>query len=272
MGLVASPPGLVTGGAACYLRRDLIGAPYRRLRAVRGHNVAYVFQHPLATLHPLYRIGDQLVEAIRAHRPVSAPAGLARAVDLLDAVRNPNAESRVDDYPHEMSGGMRQRLGIAMALANDPHLIIADEPVSTLDVSVQAQVLNRLADLKAESGLTHLFTSHDLAVVEAVSDRIAALYFGSVVELRPAGVRSSMLAVAAAAFAVIRRAGLHDRPESLGAARPGIEPARAAWGLCPRPSATPGVLPPRRRAASGEKGAVFLSAGRLVHLAHRVAR
>jgi peptide/nickel transport system permease protein len=182
MGLVASPPGVVTGGAAYYAGRDLIGAPYRRLRAMRGRTVAYIFQDPLATLHPLYRVGDQLIEAIRAHRPVSASAGRARAVELLDAVRIPNAESRVDDYPHEMSGGMRQRVGIAMALANDPDLIIADEPTTALDVTVQAQILALLDDLRRSRGLAIVFITHDFGVVGQLCDRVAVMYAGRVVE------------------------------------------------------------------------------------------
>jgi peptide/nickel transport system permease protein len=182
MGLVASPPGVVTGGAAYYGGEDLIGAPYRRLRDMRGRNVAYIFQDPLATLHPLYRVGDQLIEAIRSHRPIGKAEGRAKAVELLKAVRIPNAEKRITDYPHEMSGGMRQRVGIAMALANDPDIIIADEPTTALDVTVQAQVLTILDDLRRSRGLAIVFITHDFGVVAQLCDRVVVMYAGRIVE------------------------------------------------------------------------------------------
>ena len=182
MGLVASPPGVITGGAAHYDGEDLIGAPYRRLRDMRGRNVAYIFQDPLATLHPLYRVGDQLIEAIRAHRPIGKQEGRTKAIELLEDVRIPNAEKRITDYPHEMSGGMRQRVGIAMALANDPDIIIADEPTTALDVTVQAQVLTILDDLRRSRGLAIIFITHDFGVVAQLCDRVAVMYAGRIVE------------------------------------------------------------------------------------------
>lgn len=182
MGLVASPPGVITGGTVHYDGEDLIGAPYKRLRDMRGRNVAYIFQDPLSTLHPLYRVGDQLIEAIRAHRPIGRAEGQAKAVDLLHAVRIPNAEQRITDYPHEMSGGMRQRVGIAMALANDPDIIIADEPTTALDVTVQAQVLTILDDLRRSRGLAIVFITHDFGVVGQLCDRVAVMYAGRIVE------------------------------------------------------------------------------------------
>jgi peptide/nickel transport system permease protein len=182
MGLVASPPGVVTGGAAYYDGKDLIGAPYAQLRNMRGRNVSYIFQDPLATLHPLYRVGDQLIEAIRAHRPISAAEGRTKAIELLKAVRIPNAEKRINDYPHEMSGGMRQRVGIAIALANDPDVIIADEPTTALDVTVQAQVLTILDDLRRSRGLAIVFITHDFGVVAQLCDRVAVMYAGRIVE------------------------------------------------------------------------------------------
>ncbi|WP_299788330.1 dipeptide/oligopeptide/nickel ABC transporter permease/ATP-binding protein [uncultured Marivita sp.] len=182
MGLVASPPGVITGGAVHYDGEDLIGAPYGRLRDMRGRNVAYIFQDPLSTLHPLYRVGDQLIEAIRAHRSIGKAEGQAKAVELLKAVRIPNAEQRVTDYPHEMSGGMRQRVGIAMALANDPDIIIADEPTTALDVTVQAQILTILDDLRRSRGLAIVFITHDFGVVAQLCDRVAVMYAGRIVE------------------------------------------------------------------------------------------
>jgi peptide/nickel transport system permease protein len=185
MGLVASPPGLITGGSVHYQGEDLIGAPYRRLRTLRGREVAYIFQDPLATLHPLYRVGDQLIEAISCHRPIGREEGHKKAIELLEAVRIPNAASRVNDYPHEMSGGMRQRVGIAMALANDPEVIIADEPTTALDVTVQAQILSLLDDLRRERGLAIVFITHDFGVVGQLCDRVAVMYAGRIVEEGP---------------------------------------------------------------------------------------
>ena len=182
MGLVASPPGVITGGAVRYDGDDLIGAPYRRLREMRGRNVAYIFQDPLATLHPLYRVGNQLIEAISAHRPVGKAEGRTKAIELLQAVRIPNPEKRITDYPHEMSGGMRQRVGIAMALANDPDIIIADEPTTALDVTVQAQILSLLDDLRRSRGLAIVFITHDFGVVAQLCDRVAVMYAGRIVE------------------------------------------------------------------------------------------
>ncbi len=185
MGLVASPPGVITGGAARLEGRDMIGARYGDLRSLRGRRVAYIFQDPLATLHPLYKVGDQLVEAISSHRAISKSEGRAKAIELLKSVRIPNAESRVDSYPHEMSGGMRQRVGIAMALANDPDVIIADEPTTALDVTVQAQILSLLDDLRRERGLAIIFITHDFGVVAQLCDRVAVMYAGRIVEEGP---------------------------------------------------------------------------------------
>ena len=185
MGLVSSPPGVITGGAVRFQGKDLVGARYSELRRMRGDRVAYIFQDPLSTLHPLYRVGDQLVEAIRSHHKVSAKDARARAIELFKDVRIPNAESRIDNYPHEMSGGMRQRVGIAMALANDPDVIIADEPTTALDVTVQAQILSLLDDLRRDRGLAIIFITHDFGVVAQLCDRVAVMYAGRIVEEGP---------------------------------------------------------------------------------------
>ncbi|MDR9486059.1 MAG: dipeptide/oligopeptide/nickel ABC transporter permease/ATP-binding protein [Sediminimonas sp.] len=185
MGLVASPPGVITGGAVRFQGEDLVGAPYETLRQKRGDRVAYIFQDPLSTLHPLYKVGQQLAEAIQSHHRVSDSAARSRAIELLKDVRIPNAESRVDNYPHEMSGGMRQRVGIAMALANEPDVIIADEPTTALDVTVQAQILALLDDLRRERGLAIIFITHDFGVVAQLCDRMAVMYAGRIVEEGP---------------------------------------------------------------------------------------
>jgi len=186
MGLVASPPGVITGGAVRYRGEDLVAAPFETLRRLRGDRVSYIFQDPLATLHPLYRVGDQLVEAIQVHRPLPREKAEARALELMRAVRIPNAERRMANHPHELSGGMRQRVGIAMALVNDPDLIIADEPTTALDVTVQAQILALLDDLRRERGVAVLLISHDFGVIGQFCDRVAVMYAGRIVEEGPA--------------------------------------------------------------------------------------
>ncbi|PRX37922.1 peptide/nickel transport system permease protein [Meinhardsimonia xiamenensis] len=185
MRLVASPPGVIAGGAVRLDGEEVIGAPFEVLRALRGRRVAYVFQDPQATLHPLYRIGDQLAEAIRAHQPMGARAARVRALELLRDVRMPRPEDRIDDYPHQLSGGQRQRVGIAMALANNPDVIIADEPTTALDVTVQAQILALLERLRRERGLSILFITHDFGVVAQLCERLAVMYAGRIVEEGP---------------------------------------------------------------------------------------
>ncbi|MGR3316405.1 dipeptide/oligopeptide/nickel ABC transporter permease/ATP-binding protein [Roseovarius indicus] len=187
MGLVASPPGVITGGAVRFQGEDLVGAPYEKLRQKRGDRVAYIFQDPLSTLHPLYKVGQQLAEAIQSHHRVSNAEARSRAIQLLKDVRIPNADARVDNYPHEMSGGMRQRVGIAMSLANEPDVIIADEPTTALDVTVQAQILSLLHDLRRERGLAIIFITHDFGVVAQLCDRMAVMYAGRIVEEGPTG-------------------------------------------------------------------------------------
>jgi peptide/nickel transport system permease protein len=194
MGLVASPPGKITGGSVYYRGKELVGAPYELLRSLRGRKVAYIFQDPQATLHPLYTVGDQLIEAVRVHRRVSRQEARAHAIELLKSVRIPNAEDRVDNFPHELSGGMRQRVGIAMALANDPDVIIADEPTTALDVTVQAQILTLLDDLRRDRDVAILFITHDFGVVAQLCDRVAVMYAGRIVEQ---GTTSEILATPA---------------------------------------------------------------------------
>ena len=194
MGLVASPPGKITGGSVYYRGKELVGAPYELLRSLRGRKVAYIFQDPQATLHPLYTVGDQLIEAVRVHRRVSRQEARVHAIELLKSVRIPNAEDRVDSFPHELSGGMRQRVGIAMALANDPDVIIADEPTTALDVTVQAQILTLLDDLRRDRDVAILFITHDFGVVAQLCDRVAVMYAGRIVEQ---GTTSEILATPA---------------------------------------------------------------------------
>lgn len=182
LGLVASPPGVITEGHVWLHGEDTLSMNAESLRRVRGNKVAYIFQDPLSTLHPLFTIGDQMVEAIRVHRAVSKSEAWQHAVHLLEKVRIPNAAARANNYPHELSGGMRQRVSIALALVNDPEVIIADEPTTALDVTVQAQVLMLLKDLQKDGDLSLIFITHDFGVVSQLCDRVAVMYAGKIVE------------------------------------------------------------------------------------------
>ncbi|HEX5146738.1 MAG TPA: ABC transporter ATP-binding protein [Conexibacter sp.] len=174
-------------GRALLDGEDLLVASPARLRALRGDAIAMVFQDPLSALHPLLRVGAQIAEAVRAHRPgVSRAAARARAVELLEHVAIPNAAQRVDAYPHELSGGMRQRAMIAMALANEPRVLIADEPTTALDVTVQKQILALLRRLRDELGMAMVLITHDLGVVAETADEVAVMYAGRIVEQAPA--------------------------------------------------------------------------------------
>jgi peptide/nickel transport system ATP-binding protein len=165
---------------------ELLGAPAERLRALRGAAIAMVFQDPLSALHPLLRVGAQVAEAVRAHGAVSRAAARARALELFELVGIPDATRRIDAYPHELSGGMRQRAMIAIALANEPRVLIADEPTTALDVTVQAQILALLGRLRDELGMAMVLISHDLGVVAGAADEIAVMYAGRIVERAPA--------------------------------------------------------------------------------------
>jgi peptide/nickel transport system ATP-binding protein len=166
--------------------QDLVTLPEDKLRAIRGNEIAMIFQDPLSSLHPLYRVGAQLIEAMRAHQDVSKAKARARAVELLGLVGIPDPARRVDEYPHEFSGGMRQRAMIAMALVNEPKLLIADEPTTALDVTVQAQILALLERLQRELSMAIVIITHDLGVVAEMADDIAVMYAGRIVEVASA--------------------------------------------------------------------------------------
>ena len=165
--------------------KDLLQASDEELRRIRGNEIAMIFQDPLSSLHPFYKIGDQLVEAVQAHRDVPKAQALDRAVEMLGLVGIPEPRRRVDGFPHEFSGGMRQRVMIAMALINDPKLLIADEPTTALDVTVQAQILELLARLRTELNTAIVIITHDLGVVAEVTEEIGVMYAGRIVERGP---------------------------------------------------------------------------------------
>jgi peptide/nickel transport system ATP-binding protein len=181
MGLSRSRNATITG-TATFEGTDLLGASDDELRRIRGDDIAMIFQDPLSSLHPFYKVGWQLVEAVRAHRDVSKRQARERAIELLGLVGIPSPRERVDSYPHEFSGGMRQRAMIAMALANEPQLLIADEPTTALDVTVQAQILELIARLQQELNMALVLITHDLGVVAEVTEEVNVMYAGEVVE------------------------------------------------------------------------------------------
>lgn len=181
MGLLAEP-GHVAGGWMEFEGRNLVNLSEREYRALRGNDMAMIFQEPMTSLNPVYRVGKQIVEAIRTHENVSKKEARERAIDMLRKVGIPSPEKRIDDYPHQMSGGMRQRVMIAMALACNPKLLIADEPTTALDVTIQAQILDLLRRLRDETGMAVLLITHDLGVVSETADRVVVMYCGQVVE------------------------------------------------------------------------------------------
>jgi oligopeptide transport system ATP-binding protein len=185
MGILDSPPGFVTGGAVRFRGTDLLQLPESQRRNYRGRHISMIFQDALSALNPVHTVGRQIAEMFRVHEDLGKKEAHARAVELMDMVRIPAAAERSHDYPHEFSGGMRQRIMIAMALALRPDVLIADEPTTALDVTVQAQVMELLADLQRELQMGLILITHDLGVVADVADRIAVMYAGRIVEQAP---------------------------------------------------------------------------------------
>ena len=183
--LIAQPVGRITQGQVLFHGRDLLAMDDQEIRAIRGNRIAMIFQEPLAALNPVLSIGQQISEAIRLHRPVSRQAAWMLAIELLDRVQIPAPKARALDYPHRLSGGMRQRAMIAIALACEPDLLIADEPTTALDVTTQAQILALLKTLQAATGMGLLLITHDLGVVAEVANRAAVMYAGRIVEEGP---------------------------------------------------------------------------------------
>ena len=181
MGLVP-PPGRIVSGSVRLGGQDLVGMPEEELRRVRGKSIGMIFQDPLSALNPVMRVGRQISEAVRIHQAVSRRQAKTRAVELLDLVGIPNAAARADQYPHEFSGGMRQRVLIAIAIANNPSVLIADEPTTALDVTIQAQILDLLKTLQQSYGMALVLITHDFGLVAEQADRVLVMYAGRVVE------------------------------------------------------------------------------------------
>ncbi|MBT2542838.1 ABC transporter ATP-binding protein [Streptomyces sp. ISL-44] len=185
MGILDMPPGKIPSGEILFQGTDLLKLPAEEFRKVRGQKIAMIFQDALSSLNPVHTVGAQLGEMYRVHRGMSKKDATAKAVELMDRVKIPAAKARVGDYPHQFSGGMRQRIMIAMAMALEPDLIIADEPTTALDVTVQAQVMDLLAELQREMNMGLILITHDLGVVADVADKIAVMYGGRIVENAP---------------------------------------------------------------------------------------
>ncbi len=242
LGLI-DPPGRIVQGSIRLKGQELVGLPQEALRKLRGRRIAMVFQDPMTTLNPVLTIADQIHLAINAHERVSTATARQRAVDVLTRVGLPDADRRLDAYPHEFSGGMRQRVAIAIALLHRPDVIIADEPTTALDVSIQAQILAEMKSLVRDLGMALIWISHDLAVVSAMASRILVMYGGRIVESGPTasvlrdprhhytrGLLNSLPSRAAPGQPLTQISGL---PPSLGALPPGC----AFHPRCPRADA-----------------------------------
>ncbi len=226
---LVQPPGRISGGALHFNGRNLLTLSEREMQAVRGADIALIFQEPMTALNPVFTIGDQIAETLTAHGRATRHDAKARAVELLRAVRIPDAAARIGDYPHQLSGGMRQRVLIAMAIACKPSLVIADEPTTALDVTIQAEVLDLLREMKDTYDLSLLLITHDFGVIAETADRVAVMYAGRIVETGP--VRA------------ILRDPQHPYTRGLLASMPGGAPGQrlsAITGSVP----TLGALPP----------------------------
>ena len=185
MGLLPQPPARIAAGSVRFAGEELTTASPNRMEKIRGAGISMVFQEPMTSLNPVFTIGEQIMETVRAHERMSASAQRERAIEMLDRVGIPSATERLNDYPHKLSGGQRQRVMIAMSLACRPKLLIADEPTTALDVTIQAQVLDLLMDLRDELGMAIMIITHNMGVIAEVADRVLVMYAGRIVEQSP---------------------------------------------------------------------------------------
>ena len=183
--LISIPPGKIVSGELLFDGRDLMELEEKEMERVRGNDISMIFQEPMTSLNPVFTIGNQIMEALQLHQNLDKKEARRRAIEMLDRVRIPSPEVRIDSYPHQLSGGMRQRAMIAMALSCQPKLLIADEPTTALDVTIQAQVLRLLKEIQGEMGMAVMLITHDLGVVSEIADRVAVMYAGRIVETGP---------------------------------------------------------------------------------------
>ena len=182
MQLIPMPPGKIVSGEILFKGENLLKYNEKQMRRIRGNDIAMIFQEPMTSLNPVYTVGDQIIEAIKLHQKLNYRASRKKAIQMLDKVGIPSPDQRIDEYPHQMSGGMKQRVMIAMALSCNPDLLIADEPTTALDVTIQAQILDLMQELKDEYGMSILFITHDLGVIAQMADEIAVMYASHIVE------------------------------------------------------------------------------------------
>jgi len=230
------PETAVVSGRATFDGRDLLGASGSQLRAIRGKEVAFVFQEPMTSLNPAFKVGNQIGEVLRRHLGLSRAAARERAIELLRLVRIPAAERRVDEYPHQLSGGMRQRVMIAMALACDPKLLIADEPTTALDVTIQAGILDLMRDIRERLGTAIVLITHNLGVVADVADRVIVMYAGRKAEEAPvhALFARPQHPYTNGLLAAVPRPGLSDRLREIPGRVPSLAELPTACAFAPR--------------------------------------
>ncbi|MBM3352289.1 MAG: ABC transporter ATP-binding protein [Betaproteobacteria bacterium] len=244
--LIASPPGRITGGRVHFDGRDLLALSEDEMRQVRGNRVSMIFQEPMTSLNPAYTVGDQIAESVRLHQGLTRREAIERAAQMLDAVSIPDPARRVHEYPHQFSGGMRQRVMIAMALACQPDLLVADEPTTALDVTVQAQIFDLISELREKTGTAVMLITHDMGAVAEMTDRVAVMYAGHVVE--------------SAAVADVLREPLHPYTRGLIACAPGARTVAPGQLLDEIPGTVPSLV---------ERGAGCLFAERCAHVQPR---
>jgi peptide/nickel transport system ATP-binding protein len=264
MGLVPRPAGRIAGGSIRFEGRELIGLGTSELQDLRGNGVAMIFQEPMSSLNPAFTIGEQIVEGLRRHRRISRAAAVERALEMLEKVRIPAPAQRFHEHPHKLSGGMRQRAMIAMALACEPRLLIADEPTTALDVTIQAQILDLMQRLQRETGAAIILITHDLGVVAEVADDVAVMYAGRIVEDAPvhALFGAPQHPYSVGLLGSIPR--LHGEPRRLAAIDGQVpSPLRMPAGCrfaerCPFADARcHGAVPPRRDLGAGHSSACW---------------
>jgi peptide/nickel transport system ATP-binding protein len=228
MRLIPNPPGRITAGQVRFNGTDLLGLSDPAMREIRGNRVSMIFQEPMTSLNPAYTVGDQIGEAVRLHQGLSRKGALARAVEMLEAVGIPAAKTRVHEYPHQFSGGMRQRVMIAMALACKPDVLIADEPTTALDVTVQAQIFDLIADLRERTGTAVVLITHDMGAIAEMADRVAVMYAGRIVE--------------EGSVAEVLQGPMHPYTQGLIACAPGRRTAHFGEPLLEIPGTVPSLL------------------------------